>query len=88
MKSILLKLDDELFKEIDESAKELKTSKTGLIKKALEDMLKTYKRKQLEKEIAKEIEEIKKYDLDKELIKEFETASLIDLQKFYDEEDK
>lgn len=87
MKSILLKIDDELFEEIESSAKELKTSKTGFIKKALEEALKSYKRKQLEKEIAKEVEIIKADKVTRAEMNLFEDASLIDLSKFIDDED-
>ncbi len=85
MKSILLKIDDELFAELEDSILETKTSKTAFIKNSLKTTIKALKRKKLEIELRKEIEEIKKYDLDKELIKEFEVASLVDLQKFFDD---
>lgn len=81
MKSILLKIDDELFSELEKSVKENKTTKTGFIKKSLEDAIKAWKRKKLENKIRAEVEEIKKFDLDREIIKDFEEASLVDLQK-------
>jgi metal-responsive CopG/Arc/MetJ family transcriptional regulator len=87
MKSILLKLDDELFNEVEESAKELKTTKTGFIKKALEETIKLYKRKQLEKQIAREVAIIKADKETWEEMKIFEEASLIDLSKFLEDED-
>ncbi len=54
MKSILLKLDDELFEEVEESAKELKTSKTGFIKKAIVAFKKANYEKRIEAQLAKE----------------------------------
>lgn len=85
MKSILLKIDDELYSEVELSAKELNTSRTAFIKKALEAYLKAWERRKLEQELRKEVEEIKKYDLDRKLISEFDAASLSDLQKHLDE---
>lgn len=87
MKSILLKVDDDLFKEIEESAKELKTSKTGFIKKALQETLKAYKLAQLKKELKKEIELIKADKETQAEMKIFEEASLVDLAKFLEDED-
>lgn len=87
MKSILLKLDDELFEEVNASAKELNTTKTGFIKKALEETIKLYKRKQLEKQIAREVAIIKADKETWEEMKIFEEASLIDLSKFLEDED-
>ena len=85
MKSILLKIDDDLYNEVEISAKELNTSKTGYIKKALESYIKAGERTKLEKELKEEVEEIKKYDLDRKLISEFEEASLKDLEKHLDD---
>ena len=87
MKSILLKLDDELFEEVNASAKEFNTTKTGFIKKALEETIKLYKRKQLEKQIAREVAIIKADKETWEEMKIFEEASLIDLSKFLEDED-
>ncbi len=85
MKSLLLKIDDELYTEVETSAKELNTSKTGFIKKALQSYIKACERTKLEKVLKKEIEEIKKNDLDREIINEFEAASLTDLKKYLNE---
>ena len=85
MKSILLKIDDELYSEVETSAKELNTSKTGFIKKALQSYIKVWERTKLEKDLKKEIEEIKKNELDREIINEFEAASLTDLKKYLNE---
>ncbi|TKC00977.1 hypothetical protein [Pedobacter cryophilus] len=85
MKSILLKIEDELFNEVEKTAKEIHISKTAFIKKAVESYIKIWERKKLEKELKKEIQEIKKYDLDRVLISEFEEASLTDLQKHLNE---
>jgi flagellar motor component MotA len=87
MKSILLKIDDDLFTDLEESIKEVKISKTAFIKNSIKNSIKAIKLEKLKRELKKEIEEIKKYELDKELIKEFEIASLVDLQKFYDDEE-
>jgi hypothetical protein len=72
---------------VEESAKELKTTKTGFIKKALEETIKLYKRKQLEKQIAREVAIIKADKETWEEMKIFEEASLIDLSKFLEDED-
>jgi len=40
MKSILLKIDDELYAGLESSAKEMKTSKTGFIKNAIDSTIK------------------------------------------------
>lgn len=85
MKSILLKIDDELYNEVETSSRELNTSKTGFIKKALESYIKAGERTKLQQELKKEVEEIKKYELDRELISEFEEASLKDLEKHLDD---
>jgi len=82
MKSILLKLDDNLFAETDERVKAEKTSRSNYIKKAIEQYNEWQKRKALEEQIAKEVTLLKKFDPDKELKQEFETASLQDLQKY------
>jgi metal-responsive CopG/Arc/MetJ family transcriptional regulator len=87
MKSILLKLDDELFEEVNVCTKELKTTKTSFIKNVLEDAIKLYKRKQLEKQIAREVALIKADKETWEEMKIFEEASLIDLAKFLEDED-
>ena len=86
MKSILLKIDDELYAGLESSAKEMNTSKTGFIKNAIDASIKAYKRSKLEAQLKKEIEEINKHNLDKELIDDFEIVSLIDLKIHLDNE--
>jgi len=54
MKSILLKIDDELFQEVEESAKELKTSKTDFIKKAIVAFKKINYERKIEAQLARE----------------------------------
>ena len=85
MKSILLKLDDNLFAETDERVKAEKTSRSNYIKQAIEQYNKWQKRKALEEQIAREVALLKEFDPDKELKKEFEIASLEDLQKYLDD---
>jgi len=85
MKSILLKLDDNLFEETDKQVKAVKTSRSNYIKTAIEHYNKWLKRKALEEQIGREIELLKQFDPDDELKKEFETASLHDLSKYLDE---
>jgi hypothetical protein len=46
-----LKIDDELFEDLEESAKELKTSKTGFIKQAII----AFKKANYEKKIATQL---------------------------------
>jgi predicted transcriptional regulator len=54
MKSILLKLDDELFEEVDASAKELKTTKTGFIKNTILAYKKANYEKRIEAQLKRE----------------------------------
>lgn len=54
MKSILLKIDDKLFKETEKQVKELKMSRNGYIKEALEKYNLLVERKQVELQLAKE----------------------------------
>lgn len=54
MKSVLLKLDDDLFRETENRVKELKTSRNSYIKKAVEVYNKFLDRKELEKQLAYE----------------------------------
>jgi predicted transcriptional regulator len=54
MKSILLKLDDELFEEVNASAKELNTTKTGFIKKAILAFKKANYEKRIEAQLKRE----------------------------------
>lgn len=79
MKSILLKIDDDLFKDLEASVKEFKISKTAFIKDALYEAISNVKRKKLASDLKKEIAIINTNNLDKELISDFETASLEDL---------
>jgi metal-responsive CopG/Arc/MetJ family transcriptional regulator len=86
MKSILLKLDDDLFEETEEQVKELKTSRSNYLKTALKAYNNLIKRKRLETQIKKEIALLKENNFDQELLNDFDEASLVDLQKFLDEE--
>lgn len=54
MKSILLKLDDKLFKETEKQVKELKISRNSYIKEALEKYNNLVEKKQTEMQLAKE----------------------------------
>lgn len=85
MKSILLKIEDELFEELEHSIKEVKVSKTSFIKKAISDAIATLKRNNLAKELKKEVAAIKAQNLDSTLLNEFETASLLDLEQHLNE---
>jgi hypothetical protein len=84
MKSILLKLDDKLFEELEASAKEEKTPKTTYIKRAIEAYTKSVKRKRLEEQIKREVEIIKQDKEGWKEFKEWETSSLTDLNKYLD----
>ncbi len=86
MKSVLLKIDEELYEELEDSVKESKTSKTAFIKTAIAEAIKGVKRKNLAKELKKEIAEINKQSLNIELISEFETVSLSDLKQQLNED--
>ena len=84
MKSILLKIDDQLYSDVEASAKKLKITKTGFIKKAITIYDRAIKRKNLEVHLAKEIALIK---ADKEglaEIYEWKEASLKDLSEYLD----
>ncbi len=54
MKSILLKIDDKLFEEMDKQVKKMNVSRNGYIREALTDYIKLIKRKQTEVELARE----------------------------------
>jgi len=54
MKSVLLKLDDKLFAETEKQVKELKISRNGYIKEALEKYNKLVEKKQIEAQLAKD----------------------------------
>ena len=84
MKSILLKIDDELYSELEESAKELRTSKTGFIKEAILAYRKAMYRKKLETTLAKEVALIKADKAGLAEMSEWEEASLKDLSKYLD----
>ncbi len=86
MKSILLKLDDDLFEETEEQVKELKTSRSNYLKTALKAYNNLIKRKRVETQIKKEIALLKENNFDHQLLNDFDEASLVDLQKFLDEE--
>ncbi len=87
MKSILLKIDDELFEDLEKSVKEVKISKTAFIKNSIESAIKAIKRKNLEMELKKEIALIKEDKETQAEMKIFEEASLVDLAKFLEDED-
>lgn len=54
MKSILLKIDDKLFEEMDKQVKKLKISRNGYIREALVDYIKLLTKKQTELDLGKE----------------------------------
>ncbi|MDF3078245.1 MAG: hypothetical protein K0S09_2134 [Sphingobacteriaceae bacterium] len=54
MKSILLKLDDELFAKAEVTAKESKISRNGFIKNAIETYINILNRKKVERQLAYE----------------------------------
>ena len=85
MKSILLKLDDKLFLEIEELIKAENISRLSYIKRAIDQYNKWQKKKMLEAQMAREVELLRQSDPDRALIHDFETASLTDLQKHLDE---
>jgi predicted transcriptional regulator len=84
MKSILLKIDDELFNEVEKAAKELNTSKTGYIKTAILAYKKAIGRKNLEIQLAKEVALIKANKNGLAEVREWEEGSLRDLSKYLD----
>jgi metal-responsive CopG/Arc/MetJ family transcriptional regulator len=81
MKSILLKLDDELFEETDKHVKAERTSRSNYIKMALTYYNNWQVKMALEEQLAREVQLLKQFDPDKELKSEFESASLNDLQE-------
>jgi hypothetical protein len=54
MKSILLKIEDDLFNEVERLAKEINISKTGFIKKAIIAYKKAIQEKTIAGQLAKE----------------------------------
>jgi len=86
MKSLLLKLDENQFEKLERSAKALKTSKTNLIKQALEHYERLITKKRLELQIQREVQLIKEYKLDADVVNAFSDISLTDLQKHLDED--
>ncbi len=84
MKSILLKIDDKLFEEMDKQVKELKISRNGYIKTAIEQYNKSWSRKALEEQLRREVEIIKNDKQGWEEFKEWEEASLVDLNNYLD----
>lgn len=87
MKSVLLKLDDELLAQTESLVKEVKTSRANYIKRALEFYNSYISNKKLEEQLAWEVALLKKADPDKALKRDFELASLTDLQKHLADED-
>lgn len=85
MKSILLKLDDNLFEETDKQVKAAKISRSNYIKTAIEQYNSWQKKRAIEEQLVREAKLLKEYDPDIELNQMFETASLEDLQKYLDE---
>lgn len=85
MKSILLKLDDQLFSETEELIKAENISRLSYIKRAIDQYNKWQKKKMMEAQMIREVELLKQADPDKEIINDFETASLNDLQKHLDD---
>ena len=81
MKSVLLKLDDQLFAETDKLVKAVRMSRSGYIKTAIEHYNKWQAKKALEEQLVREVQLLNEFDPDKELKDEFESASLHDLQK-------
>ncbi len=84
MKSILLKLDDKLFEETEKQVKELKMSRNGYIKMALESYNRSWAKKALEEQIKREVEIIKNDKQGWAEFKEWEEASLVDLNNYLD----
>ncbi len=82
MKSILLKLDDNLFAETEEQVRAGKTSRSNYIKKAIEQYNKWQKQNALEEQIKREVALLREFDPDQELKRDFEMASLEDLKKY------
>jgi metal-responsive CopG/Arc/MetJ family transcriptional regulator len=80
MKSILLKIDDELFEELEEVCKETKTSKTSFIKKAIIAYQKKIEEIKLNKQLVKESWMVREDSM--EINKEFESTLLDGLDDY------
>ncbi len=80
MKSILLKIDDELFQELEEVCKETKTSKTSFIKKAIIAYQKKIEEIKLNKQLVKESWMVREDSM--EINKEFESTLLDGLDDY------
>lgn len=80
MKSILLKLDDKLFEELETSAKEAKTPKTTYIKKAIEAYTQAARRRKLENQLKFESMLVREESMliNKEISESFNTDFLND----------
>ena len=63
MKSILLKIDDELFEQLEESVKEANISKTAFIKKAIITYQKRIKEIKLGRQLAEESWMVREYSM-------------------------
>lgn len=81
MKSILLKLDDELFDKTEILVKETKLSRNSYIKKAVEVYNKLLERKKLEKQFAYESMLVREESMD--INKEISLAYLEDFEDEY-----
>lgn len=55
MKSILLKIDDKLFEEMEKQVKKLKISRNGYIRRALTDYIKLLEKKKIELELGENL---------------------------------
>ena len=84
MKSILLKIDENLLKETEVHVKALRTSRNSYIKKALETYNNVLKRKEIEDQLRREVALIKNNKKEWEEFKEWEKASLTDLNNYLD----
>jgi len=80
MKSILLKIDDELFADLEEVCKEIKTSKTSFIKKAIIAYQKKIEEINLSKQFAKESMMVREESM--KINKEFEVTLLDGLDDY------
>jgi len=80
MKSILLKLDDKLFEELEASAKDEKTPKTTYIKRAIEAYTKAARRRKLEDQLKFESMLVREESMliNKEISESFNTDFLND----------
>lgn len=81
MKSILLKLDDELFDKTEILVKETKLSRNSYIKKAVEVYNRLLERKKLEKQFAYESMMVREESID--INKEISDAYLEDFEDEY-----